>query len=264
MRRCASGAWLVLLFAVGCGAGGPARRGRGSYAQAADSATATCQRTPAYCAKVAGEETVVPLSVRAVQVGSAGKAWQVLDELVQKGIEDLLVECARWADAQVNQQEFGGRQPTAAECEQKVGGTQENPVTRGMRLGGAKHKLAVQCAEEKLSRAHAGRFSVEQRYRLHPETRRLERLSHEKELEMLRNGGKELTGSVVPDVVIHTGDPLQIQAVYDFKFPCPETNRAQWRSYPRAHPSGFRDQGEAYAKILETPPFRVTIRGIIR
>jgi hypothetical protein len=27
-------------------------------------------------------------------------------------------------------------------------------------------------------------------------------------------------GTLEPDVVIHTGDPLQVQAVYDFKFRC--------------------------------------------
>ncbi|MFP2912324.1 hypothetical protein ACLESD_46340, partial [Pyxidicoccus sp. 3LFB2] len=134
----------------------------------------------------------------------------------------------------------------------------ENPVTRGMRLGGAKHKLAIQCAEEKLSRAHSGRFSVEQRYRLHPETRRLERLSHEKEVEMLRNGGKELTGSVVPDVVIHTGDPLQVQAVYDFKFPCPNSNPPSWKRYPPGPPLKASNQGEAYRNAFGVAPTPVT------
>ncbi|WP_164014852.1 hypothetical protein [Pyxidicoccus trucidator] len=250
MKRCGMGLAVVavLLPTVGCGAGSPARRGTGSYGWATDSATAACKRNPAYCATATGRE-VAPLAVRAAQAGAAGKAWQALDALVQKGLEDILVECARWADAEVNQQEFGGRQPTAAECEQKVGGTRENPVTRGMQLGGAKHTLALACTREKLGRAHHGRFSLEQRYRLHPETRQLERSLHETELRMLRNGGKELAGSVVPDVVIHTGDPLQVQSVYDFKFPCPEVNLARWRPYPSGSP--FRDQGDAYKKILD-------------
>jgi len=52
--RWSAGAVLMLL-AMGCSAR------RGGYAQAVDSATAACQRNPAYCARVGGEEAVVPL-----------------------------------------------------------------------------------------------------------------------------------------------------------------------------------------------------------
>jgi hypothetical protein len=68
----------------------------------------------------------------------------------------------------------------------------------------------------------------------------------------------------VPDVVIHTGDPLQVQRVYDFKFPCPKNNQAQWRTHPPDNPFRFRDQGDAYSMALGTPPFRVTPEGILR
>jgi len=255
---------VLLLSTVGCGVGGPARRGTERYALTTDSATAACQRNPAYCAKVIGEEAVVPLEVRAVQVGATGKAWQVLDALVTQGIEDLLVECARWADAEVNRTKFGGRHPTTAECEQQVGGTRENPVTRAMRLGGAKHALALQCTAEKLGRAHSERFSLEQRYRLHPETRQLERILHKTELEMLRNGGKELAGSVVPDVVIHTGDPLQVQRVYDFKFPCPESNPPTWKRYPPGNPLKASNQGEAYRNVFGVAPVPVTPKKVFK
>ncbi|MCY1015497.1 hypothetical protein [Pyxidicoccus sp. MSG2] len=225
-----------------------------------DSATAACQRNPAYCAALAGKEPGVSLAVRAAQVAAAGKAWEVLDELVRKSIEDILFECAKWADAEVNRKEFGGRAPNATECDQQVGGTRENPVTRGMRLGGAKHELASQCTEEKLSRAQPGRFTLEQRYRIHPETRQLELISLETELAMLRRGGKELVGSVVPDVVIHTGNPLQVQAVFDFKFPCPEGNRSAWRNQPSGNASGVSNQGKAYERTFGVQPTRVRPR----
>ncbi|QSQ18726.1 hypothetical protein JY651_25535 [Pyxidicoccus parkwayensis] len=229
-----------------------------------DSATSACERNPAYCAKVAGEETVHPLVVRAVQVGTVGRAWQVLDELARKPIEDILVECAKWANAEVNKKELGERAPTEQECEQQVGGTRENPVTRGMRLGGAKHRLATPCTEEKLSRTLPGRFRLEQRYRINPDTRQLELITHEAELEMLREGGKELVGSVVPDVIIHTGNPLQVQAVFDFKFPCPETNTPKWRSLSPGNALGVRNQGEAYFKVLGEAPSRVAPGGVFK
>jgi hypothetical protein len=205
------------------------------------------------------------LQVRAAaQVAAAGKAWAALEESERKGIEAILVQCAQWADTQVNRKEFGNHSPTQQQCDEQVGGTAENPITRGMRLGSAKHTLAVQCAQEKLQEAYPGRFSLEQRYRLPPDTRKLERISHKAELEMLRNGGKELVGSVVPDIVIHTGDPLQPQRVYDFKFPCPENNPPTWRVYPTGNPHKVAHQGQAYERVFGVPALRVTPKGVFR
>lgn len=39
-----------------------------SYAQSLDTATSACRQNPAYCAAMAGEETVVPLSPRVIRV----------------------------------------------------------------------------------------------------------------------------------------------------------------------------------------------------
>jgi hypothetical protein len=251
---------LGLLLIAGCGAGSPARRGpTEGYAQSLDSASAACRQNPAYCTALAGEEAVVPLQVRAAaQVAAAGKAWAALEESERKGIEAILKECAQWAHTQVNRKEFGEHSPTQQQCDEQVGGTAENPITRRMRLGSAKHTLAVQCTKEKLEVAYPGRFSLEQRYRLSPDTRKLERISHKTELEMLRNGGKELVGSVVPDVVIHTGNPLQVQWVYDFKFPCPESNSGSWRQLPPGNPHKVQNQGDAYKKVFDAPATLIT------
>jgi rRNA maturation protein Nop10 len=228
-----------------------------------DSASAACRRNPAYCATGAGEEMVVPLQVRAAQVGAARKAWAEFEESERKSIENLLVQCAQRADAEVNRKEFGGRHPTREECEKQVGGSRENPITRAMRLGNAKHALALQCTQEKLGLAHPGRFSLEQRYRTHPDTRQLQRITAERALESLRNGGRELSGTVVPDVVIHTGDPIQVQRVYDFKFPCPESNPPSWRQFPPGNPHGALNQGVAYRKTFGTQPRIVTPHGAV-
>lgn len=253
-----------LLLTAGCGAGSPVRRGPAEgYAQSLDSASAACRQNPAYCAAVAGEEAVVPLQVRAVaQVAAAGKAWAALEESERKGIEAILVQCAQWADTQVNWKEFGGNAPTQAECRKQVGGTAEHPITRGMTLGNEKHALAMQCALEKLGNAYPGRFSLQKRYRLHPKTRQLEHIPHKKELEMLRNGGGELVGSVVPDVVIHTGNPLEAQWVYDFKFPCPEDNPGTWRNLGRNNPIGARNQYEAYTITFNVRANIITPKGV--
>lgn len=256
MRPSWSTVAVLMLWGMGCAG----RRGTpGGYAQATDSATAACQRNPAYCASVAGEETVVPLQIRAAQVATAGKAWKELGELAEASLKEALKECAQKADAEVNRKEFGGKSPTRAQCDEQVGGTRENPVTRAMRLGSAKHELAIRCAEEVLGSTYPGRFRLQQRYRLNPQTQKLELITHEAELAMLRQGaGSQLAGTIVPDVVIHTGDPLQVQAVYDFKFPCPETNKSSWRRYPPNNPHGVSDQGAAYHKLLGEPPSLVT------
>lgn len=83
------------------------------------------------------------------------------------------------------------------------------------------------------------------------------------ELNILKQGaGSQLAGSIVPDVVIHTGDPLQVQGVYDFKFPCPDTNPGAWRPISPTKPLKARTQGEAYAEILGEPPFVVTPKSV--
>jgi hypothetical protein len=55
----------------------------------------------------------------------------------------------------------------------------------------------------------------------------------------------------VPDVVLHgPGQPLKVQAVYDFKFPCPTTNYPKWEEYPADHPFAAKDQGTLYRNAL--------------
>jgi hypothetical protein len=82
-------------------------------------------------------------------------------------------------------------------------------------------------------------------------------------LALLREGASaQLAGTVVPDVVIHTGNPLQVQGVYDFKFPCPGTKDPSWRRYPPNHPQGIRTQGEAYNVVLGGRPRLVSPKGV--
>lgn len=65
--------------------------------------------------------------------------------------------------------------------------------------------------------------------------------------------GGELEGTIVPDVVIHSGNPLEVLAVYELKFPCPSSNEPSWREYEEGHPHGS-NQGEIYQKILQVIP----------
>jgi hypothetical protein len=76
----------------------------------------------------------------------------------------------------------------------------------------------------------------------------------------------QLLGTLVPDIVIHaSGNPLQGQRVYDFKFPCRSTGEPSWRVYAEGHPHHPKDQGQMYKDALGaekaslvTPQFGIT------
>ncbi|HZI13773.1 MAG TPA: hypothetical protein VE153_25570 [Myxococcus sp.] len=89
-------------------------------------------------------------------------------------------------------------------------------------------------------------------------------MSRQEEQALLEQGHTgEMKGSLVPDVVIHTGDPLQVLAIYDFKFPCVNTEkRVPWRKLPDG-----RNQEQAYTGALKPAqkPLRIQPRiGVIR
>jgi len=208
--------------------------GCGSAGYAVDSATSACQQNPLYCAAAAGEEAVVPAAV--IRGGTvAATAW-VLTRQTRTDIEQALVECVEWADAEVNRQRFGGKSPSRAQCQEELPGSDPcgKKVTRAMQLGREKHDLARQCTETKLGGLIPGRVSLEPRYRYNPQTGQKQLVSPEEARALRQQGcGDELEGTIVPDVVIHSGNPLDVLAVYDFKFPCPITNKPRWNPSPQ-------------------------------
>ncbi len=255
--------------------------GCGSAGYAVDSATSACRQNPAYCAPVAGEETlvptlrvvateeaVVPVVRGAAELASVGATLRVvLDAATKSRIEQALVECAEWAQAKVNLRYFEGNSPSRTQCQQLL--PEKDPcgrnVTWAMRLGTEKHALALQCVEQKLGALIPGRFSLEQRYRYDKQTRQTQLVSPE-EARTLRQQGcwDELQGTLVPDVVIHSGNPLLVQAVYDFKFPCPISNAPRWSQYPEGPPHNGASQGKVYNEALGVAPQLVAPRyGVI-
>lgn len=240
--------------------------GCGSAGYAVDSATSACRQNPTYCALVAGEETVVPTAIRGgAEVASVAATLQMLTPETRSDIEQVLVECVEWANTEINRQRFGGKSPSREQCREELPGTDPcgKKVTRAMQLGTEKHALARQCTETKLGTLIPGRFSLEQRYRYDSQkTGQKQLVSREEERALRQQGcGDELEGTIVPDVVIHSGNPLEVLAIYDFKFPCPITNRPRWNPSPRAGST----QGDVYLEFLGVEPNLVTpIRGIIR
>ena len=243
--------WLLLCGCQSAGSG----QARRQYQQTIDSGTNACRTNPAYCA-------AMPTRVRATaQAGaSVAGALKAMDEAALARLRELLKECANEADWDVNLRRLDGKTPTAKQCQEQVGtDASGKPITQAMQWGQEKHAVALRCVQKRLAAERPGGFSVEQRYRYDRTSRALELITSAEEQAMLRAGRiGQLRGTLVPDVVIHSGDPLRAEAVFDFKFPCPIGGRPDWRPYPQGHPFEFLDQGRLYAEALRTMVFRVS------
>jgi hypothetical protein len=208
--------------------------------------------------------TGVAVGTLTVTATLASDEGEVLSEKTLEAVEKALLECAAVANESVNHRVFGGS-PTWAQCVEVLSrDSRGRPFTRAMQLGKEKHTEAVDCVKERLSRFLMGRYSVEQRYRRDPETRRLELISPEEYGKLLReNQGQDLKGTLVPDVVIHSGEPLKARRVYDFKFPCLRENPPRWGIYEKGHPYQDMTQGMVYQEVFGSA-IRVTPWEIIR
>jgi hypothetical protein len=131
-----------------------------------------------------------------------------------------------------------------------------------MQLGTEMHQEAFKCVKERLGRLRPGGFSLEPHYRYDPKTGRTTHIPDDDVAALQESGNAgELLGTLAPDVVIHAGSPFQIQAVYDFKFPCFHLDgMPEWDSYPVGHPHHDFDQGELYRRALKAPNARVAPR----
>lgn len=96
------------------------------------------------------------------------------------------------------------------------------------------HEAALECAQQKLESLRPGKFTLEPTYRLDRRTGMTTLVSPD-EVQLLKQPRfqGELKGTLVPDVVIHEGSPLEANAVYDFKFSCSNVDApAAWRELP--------------------------------
>jgi hypothetical protein len=261
------------LVLVGCSAS--RQNTPGTYSQAArDTATNATLKNPELAVPQVGEKMPVvpplrlprppvagPLAMGAAMAGQAViDASESLDSDLMKRIDKELAKCADMARAEMILKHFEGRGPTAEECEEVVGKNgRGEPVTRAMQLGVVQHRLALECAEEKLKELMPGGYSLSPRYRYDPAAGKAEYIPRETVKELLDKGrSAELRGTLEPDIVIHSGEPHQVQAVRDFKFPCVNTDeRSRWRKYPAGRNHGARNQGELYEEALKVKPARV-------
>ncbi|WNG39267.1 hypothetical protein F0U61_40585 [Archangium violaceum] len=245
------GVWAlaVLVAQCACITTAPSSRTPGHYGYrnspvGIDSPSATCRNSLSACAALYGKEVASTTAVLKV----------VLEETARPPIEEVLKKCADLARSEVllrYPKQFRGPAPDADECKQETK-SKGRRVTWAMRLGIEMHEAAQKCAEMGLSKVRPGGFSLEQRYRPNMDTGETELVSAEEEQALEESGnGAELKGTLKPDVVIHEGDPLQAQAVYDFKFPCVDIGLIpEWTRYPREHPFAPFTQGEMYEQFI--------------
>jgi hypothetical protein len=232
---------------------------------------AACRQNPGQCAALTGQEAAThPGIVVATAGGTIDRLLRVFDEVTQARIDEALKQCADDARSTVlirYQHRFKGIGPTAEECNEPVKDATGRRVTWAMHLGTEMHKVALKCAEEKLHKLRSGGFSLEPRYRFDLETgdKRVVSPDEEQALEESGNSG-ELKGTLKPDVVLHAGHPLKVQAIYDFKFPCVNIDEPPpWSSYSKGHPYQRFNQGQMYKQALGVKPARVIPRlGVIR
>jgi hypothetical protein len=265
--------YLLALLMLGLGAGGCLDE---ELCTSADSTYTCCLRrhatNPALCGASEQEAAEVlrqtvpektsgaTYRARALAVGGSVTAAATLSsddevklsEKLRTEVEKALKHCAELANEVVNRKRFGG-DPTPAQCEEVLGtDTRGKKITRAMKLGEEKHTEALKCAEDKLGKRIPGRFSLEQQYRYDPATQRKFLLSTEERETLLRTKRHhELKGTLRPDVAIHTGNPLDVQLVYDFKFPCLRTTRPKWGIHDEVgHPYRDRTQGDVYTEVF--------------
>jgi hypothetical protein len=246
------GGLLAGVLLLGACVSTPGRGVPGHYAQ--DTVSAQCLRNPAWCASLLGGEGATgPLQTVGIMAGTVVAATRGLDDDTQLAIRRELELCANQARTDVLLQHrgaFAGPIPNAGECKQMTVDAQSRSVTWAIRLGLEMHEAALKCAETKLNglRVH---FSLKPRYRFNRETKEKSLITPEEKAALLRKGGEELKGTLEPDVVIHLGDPLQVQAVYDFKFPCVDFDRSpRWRDYPEGHRYARKSQGDIYEEAF--------------
>jgi hypothetical protein len=227
-----------------------------------DSATNACLRNPACYAPPHGESPILPWLSRSIQaLRTAAAALRLVDAADLATIEQTLKDCANQASHEVDERLLGkGQRPTRQRCEEtykiEKGGRK---ITWAMHLGLEKHRVALECVQQELQMKFPENLSLQPTYRYDKKTKKLEFINPDQVDEWLRDGlfGK-LLGTLVPDVVVHAaGNMFDIQAVFDFKFPCPAHNPVSWHNYHKDHPYHPSNQEEMYQEAFKLDPLPV-------
>jgi hypothetical protein len=224
-----------------------------------DSATNACLRTPACYAPPNGESAILPwLSRSAEAVRTAAAVLKLLEAADIAEVEQVLADCANQASHEVNERLLGkGQRPNRQLCQETFKTERSGrKVTWAEHLGREKHAAALKCTEAALGKKFPENLSLQPTYRYDKKSGEIEFIASTQVDEWLRDGlFHKLLGTLIPDVVLHAaGDLLGIQAIFDFKFPCPASNEPSWHSYHRDHPFHPADQKKMYEEAFKVEP----------
>ncbi|MCY1002334.1 hypothetical protein OWM54_34790 [Myxococcus sp. MISCRS1] len=243
--------WCLSLVLLTACASSPSRPGHGDLRFDTETA-ARLRHAAAVSRSATGAAATRDVASQLIKLAPATLILMKHDEAVNE-LEERLVDCAIQAERQINNRFFGGRPPTRNECLETVEvDACGKSVTRAMHLGQQKHVLALKCAREVLDSLWPAPFSIEQRYRYYPQAKILETIGRAEEARLLRQGcGQELWRTIKPDIVLHEShDLLKSALTLDFKFPCPNTNQAQWTRYGASSAYSGKRQDEIYTAAL--------------
>ena len=176
-------------------------------------------------------------------------------------VDEALVRCVREADRFVNEYHFQGKSPSAELCGQLRLGEK---TTWAAYLGLFKHEQSWPCLREALNHLMPGRYLLQPRFRLDERTNRWVHVTENEVRDIIaREGWKGLTGTIEPDVILLDENGVIVR-VYDLKFPCPNTNMANWSTYYEG-PWFNLSQGKLYEMALQAQTLLVSPRwGVTR
>lgn len=181
-------------------------------------------------------------------------------------LELRLLECAHRAEGQLNAPLFGNRPPTREDCREQVGvDACGRPITRAMELGRQKHAVALMCARDVLKQLWPAPFSIEQRYRYYPNASVLETVSPAEEQRLIdEDCTGELWRTIKPDAVLHADyNLLRAVLILDFKFPCPDSNKARWTDYGEGSAYQGSNQKLIYQEALGGEALLISIKRLL-
>jgi hypothetical protein len=187
-------------------------------------------------------------------------------------IERILTECSQQAEASVNELVLG-QAPTVEDCRKVLGkDAQGQEDTQARKLGRQKHTVARLCVQQALEEEEnvdlRNHVLLEPVYRVGATPGPRELIAPRQVEQWRAEAPGKLRGTLVPDVVVHaSGQPLSIQALYDFKFPCPGDKGPQWGEYLGGRTSRDKNQGRVYWDYLQVrgePALVHPVRGIVR
>jgi hypothetical protein len=187
------------------------------------------------------------------------------DEAELSKLEELLLECVRRAEREINSERFGKGSPKLDDCKKVVGMDKcGRPISQAMELGNLKHAHALACMQDILRELWPGPVSIEQRYRFYRNASFVETVSLAEEQRLLAEDCTgELWRTIKPDVVLH-GDYNLLRAVLilDLKFPCPGSRDPQWTEYGDESAYAGSSQRQIYEEALGGTALLFSPKGI--